>query len=101
MSEPYTYDSWVTGREEVLPHPSTEAIATIRLILACDEYGPLHITVSDGNVADNHLTFCAEQPNLGHADLTCLAALRALPYEQREAAWHAAAYGQVNPPEGK
>ncbi len=107
MSEPFRRQSWGENNYETDPvelEPLSDAArAAIPLIQACDGFGPLHIVVADGNVEDGNLDFCETDACLGvhgrdliDCERACLSALRALPYEQRESAWHAAAYGWEN-----
>ena len=60
----------------------------------CDEFGPLHIVVADGNINDDCLDFCASPKalNVGRyalrdAEIDCLQKLRALNEDERERAW--------------
>lgn len=97
MSEPFTFEHWDTGEELPLPYPTRAAFLVARKIMRANDGGPLHIIVADGNVADSHIEFCEGQsPSLSERQL--LAELRALTYEQREAAWHYASYAWLNEP---
>lgn len=42
----------------------TRLEAAAVLINAADEFGPLHIFVSDGNCEDEHLRFCLDRPDI-------------------------------------
>lgn len=99
MADLFEYEDWETEQLLPLPVMTPEARAVRPLIDACDDAGPLHIIVADGNVADEHLDWCEKGPygrELYDNERELIAALRALPYPQREAAWHSVAYGWEN-----
>lgn len=52
-----------------------------------DEFGALHITVSDGNVDDGCIEFCRTQPEVLEHELVFLDLLQSLPYGMRYAAY--------------
>lgn len=55
----------------------------------CNPYGPLHAVIDDGNMEDRNLDAVESEP-LSDTERQCLNALRALPEEQRYAAWEEA-----------
>lgn len=104
MANLFTYEDWETEEELPLPIMTPQARAVRPLIDAADGDGPLQIIVADGNLADEHLDACEANENHGYAhwreldesERQLIAALRSLPYPQREAAWRSVAYGQEN-----
>lgn len=48
-----------------------------------DEFGALHIVVSDGNMEDDHIQFCLEQPNITPGEIAFAQKLLDIPEEQR------------------
>lgn len=55
-----------------------------------DEFGALHIIVSDGNVDDGNLDYCAQHHELTERDKLLLDALRSVTEAEREDAWYMA-----------
>lgn len=82
--------------------PITEASLAmpraVYLINEVDEFGPMHIAVSDGNMDDSHLDFIQREmdakgaTNLEHE---LMKLLRSMSVEQREQAWEYAEQGYL------
>lgn len=58
-----------------------------QLIKQCNEFGPLHIIVSDMNVDDDHIEFCAEQPGKSKAETVLLDLFRLMDIDERISAF--------------
>ena len=92
----FTYEEWGTEELRIIPYPTSEAFLVARQMLHADANGPLHIIVADGNLEDFHLNMCFEKASPSERRL--IDEIRKLSNPQRQAAWHYAAYGQLNPP---
>jgi len=72
---------------QIVADKADRIVAATEAMLACDEYGPLHIVVSDSNVDDESIDWCEKNCTLNETERACVEALRELSESERMLAW--------------